>query len=113
MNLTLPAGASLFTIIHAAGQGPRNPRALWELGNVGEKRPRMRNAKNCSRRPNRKAPEMRAEPVSSRKEGSTGRLLARRHRCAALEFNRKMAERKLALRQKPKKAMNAFQYGAS
>jgi hypothetical protein len=41
---------------------------LWELGNVGEKRPRMRNAKNCSHRPNRKAPEMRAEAVSSRKK---------------------------------------------
>ena len=28
MNLTLSAGGTCFTLIQAAGQGPRNPRAL-------------------------------------------------------------------------------------
>ena len=39
MNLTLPAGGTSFALIHAAGQGPRNPRPLRELRNIGEKRP--------------------------------------------------------------------------
>jgi len=31
MNLTLPAGGTSFALVHAAGQGPRNPRPLREL----------------------------------------------------------------------------------
>ena len=45
MNLSLHLlGASLFTLIHAAGQGPRNPRALREPGNVAKKDPAYGNA---------------------------------------------------------------------
>jgi hypothetical protein len=37
MNLTLPAGGKSFTLLHATGQGPRNPRGLQGRRNVGEK----------------------------------------------------------------------------
>ena len=52
MNLALPAGGTSFTliyVIYVAGQGPRNPRALRELRNVGEKRPRIRQCRKSAR----------------------------------------------------------------
>jgi hypothetical protein len=48
MNLTLPAGGTSFALIHAAGQGPRNPRPLRELRNIGEKSHRITPAKRAA-----------------------------------------------------------------